>query len=79
MITTITTVTTVTTVAAIGISAVFSVAAVVALVAFLATKELASASNNGLPLRIAKLTTIGIFPLAIAFAVMVVVRVAPLL
>ncbi|MBI2850919.1 MAG: hypothetical protein HYX80_07780 [Chloroflexi bacterium] len=79
MITTVTTVTTITTVAAIGLGAAVSITAVIALVAFLATRELASASNNGFLLRVARLTSIGIIPLIITFAVIVAVKLAELL
>lgn len=76
MITTITTVTTVTTVAVLGIGTAVSIAAAIALVLFLAARELAGTSNSGVAVRIAKLATIGILPLLMAFAVMVAVKFA---
>ena len=79
MITTVTTVTTVTTIAALGITAAISIAAVTTLIAFLTTRELASTSNSPLPLRIAKFASVGILPLIIAFAVIVVVKIAEVL
>ena len=74
MITTITTVTTVTTVTVLGIGTAVSIAAAIALIAFLATRELAGAVVSGASTRIAKLATIGILPLLMAFAVIVTVR-----
>ncbi|MFC2014420.1 hypothetical protein ACFLUP_00315 [Chloroflexota bacterium] len=75
----ITTVTTVTTVAALGISAVMSVAAVITLIVFLTTRELAAASNYTLPSRIARFASVGILPLVIAFAVIVLVKIFDIL
>ncbi len=75
MITTITTVTTVTTIAVAGLTAAISIAAVVSLVAFLTTKELAGTGHFRSSLRIAKFVNIGILPLAIAFAVIVAVKI----
>ena len=79
MITTVTTVTTITTIAAMGISAVVSMAAVITLIVFLTTQELAGASNYALPLRIARFVSIGILPLIMAFAVIVIVKITELL
>ncbi len=47
------------------------VVAVVSLIALLASKELASASGSDFSLRIAEFLNVGIFPLLLAFAVMV--------
>ncbi len=71
----ITTVTTVTTVTVLGISAVMSVAAVITLIVFLTTRELAGASNHAQPLRVARFVSVGILPLIIAFAVIVIVKI----
>ena len=79
MITTVTTVTTVTTIAALGLTAAISIAAVATLMVFLATRELASTSNSPLSLRIARFTSVGILPLVIAFAAMLVVKIAEIL
>ena len=75
MITTVTTVTTITTVAALGLTGVVSVGAVVLLMLFLTAKELAGASNLGFPLRVAKFVSVGILPLVMVFAVVVVMKV----
>ena len=79
MITTVTTVTTVTTIAALGLTVTISVAAVATLIVFLTTRELASASNSSLSLRIARFASVGILPLVIAFAAIVVVKIAEVL
>jgi len=71
----VTTVTTVTTIAALGISAVFSVAAVIALIVFLTTRELAGNSNSSSSLRVARYASVGVLPLAIAFTIMVAIKV----
>ncbi len=75
----ITTVTTVTTIAALGLTAAISVAAVATLMVFLATRELASASNSPLSLRIARFASIGVLPLVITFAAIVVVKIIEVL
>ena len=75
MITTVTTVTTVTTIAVMGLTAAISIAAVVSLVAFLTTKELASAGHFRSSTRVAKFVNVGILPLAIAFAVIVAIKI----
>ena len=79
MITTVTTVTTVTTIAALGFTAAISIAAVVLLVLFLTTKELAAANRSGFSLRVAKFVSVGIIPLAIAFVVIVAMKIAEML
>jgi len=78
-ITTITTVTTVTTIAGMAIGAVISVVAVLTLLAFLTTRELAGASNSNVSLRLARITSTGILPLVMAFAVIVIVKIAEVL
>ena len=75
MITTVTTVTTVTTIAVAGLAAAISIAAVVSLIAFLTTKELAGTGHFKSSVRVAKFVNVGILPLAIAFAVIVIVQV----
>ena len=81
MISTVTTstVTTVTTIAAMGLTSVITIAAVVSLILFLSVKELANAAGSGTSLRIARSLSIGILPLAMAFAVIVATRIAEFL
>jgi len=79
VITTVTTVTTVTTIAAMGLAVVLSVAAVITLMVFLVIKELASTSRSPRPLRIAKFVSVGILPLVMAFAVIVIVDIAKII
>ncbi len=79
MITTVTTVTTVTTIAALGFTGIISIAAVVLLMLFLTTKELAGATSSGFSLRIAKFASVGILPLVMAFAVIVVLKIVEVL
>ena len=81
MITTITTstITTVTTIAAMGLTATISIAAVVALIGFLTTKELASASLSPSSQLIARFFSVGILPMAMAFAIIVAVKIAEVL
>ena len=78
MITTVTTamMLTVTTITALGLTAAISIAAIVSLIALLTTRELANAGGSGTSLRIAKFVSVGIVPLVIAFAVIVVLKVA---
>lgn len=78
MITTVT-VSTVTTMVAMGLTAVVTIAAVVSLLCFLVTRELASAHGSSTSLRVAKFLSVGILPLAMAFAVIVAVRIAEVL
>ena len=79
MITTVTTVTTTTMIAAMGLATALSIAAAVGLVIFLTTKELAGANRSGSSVRIAKFANVGILPLAIAFAIIVVIQIAGIL
>lgn len=81
MVTTVTTVTTVTvmTIAALGITATISIAAFVTLMVFLATRELASVGNSRFSLRIVKFASVGILPLVMAFATIIVVKIAEVL
>ena len=72
---TITTVTTVITIAALGLTAAMSIAAVVILIAFLTTKELAGSGGNGYSIRVGRFLSVGIIPLLMAFAVVVVVKI----
>ena len=76
---TITTVTTVITIAALGLTAAMSIAAVVILIAFLTTKELAGSGGNSSSLRVGRFLSVGIIPLLMAFAVVVVVKIAEVL
>lgn len=79
---TITTITTVTAIAAMGLSGAIGIGAVVSLILFLTTKELAGVAGSGsIPHlgkfhRIATFLNVGILPLLMAFAVIVVVTVA---
>tara|TARA_B100001971_G_C17747763_1_gene313903 strand:+ start:226 stop:474 length:249 start_codon:yes stop_codon:yes gene_type:complete len=77
MVTTVstTTVTTVTTIAAMGLTAVLSMSAAIILMLFLSTKELASVGISGFSMRVARYLSIGIVPLAMVFAVIVVVKI----
>lgn len=75
MITTVTTTTT-TTVMATGLTAAISIAAVASLIIFLTVRELVSASDSITATRIARFFGIGILPLAMTFAVIVVVKIA---
>ena len=77
--TTTTTVTTVSTIAAMGLTAAISMAAIVTLIGFLATRELAVASYSRPQQHIARFLGIGIIPLIMVFAVIVVVKIAEVL
>lgn len=81
MITTVTTstITTVTIMATMGLSITIGVATVITLIAFLTTKELVGASLSPSSRLVAKFLTIGILPMIMAFAVIVIVRIATLL
>ena len=79
MITTVTTVSTVTAIAALGLSSTVSLATVVTLIVFLGTRELASADHSRFYLRLAKAVSISIWTLAMAFAVILAVKIAELL
>ncbi len=79
MITTVTTVTTVTTIAAMGLTAAIGIAATAFLILFLATKELAGATNSSFMLRLSRALNVTILPLMIAFAVIVVTKIAEVL
>ena len=72
MIITVTT----TTVVAVDLTAAISIAAVVSLICFLTIRELVSASGSGTALRVARFFNVGILPLAMAFAVIVAVKIA---
>ncbi len=81
MITTVTTstITTVTIMATMGLSITIGVATVITLMALLTTKELVGASLSPSSRLVAKFLIIGILPLIMAFAVIVIVRIATLL
>ncbi len=74
-----TTVTTVSTIAAMGLTAAISMAAIVTLIGFLVTKELADASYSRPQQHIVKFLSIGILPLIIVFAIIVVVKITEVL
>ena len=69
-ITTITTITTTTTMIVFGVG--LGVVATIALIISLSAKELATAHNGSSPRLLAKSIDVGIVPLAIAFALIVV-------
>ena len=71
----VTTVTTVTTVTALGFAAAITSAAVVTLMLFLASQELAGAVNSRFSQRVVRFAGVGILPLVMAFAVIVVVKI----
>lgn len=75
MVTTVTTVTTVTAIAALGLTSGAGAVVIVTLIAFLASREVASAANSNLSLRIARFASVGTLPLAMAFTAIVVVRI----
>ncbi len=81
MITTVstTTVTTVTAIAAMGLTATLSVAATILLIFFLSTRELAAAKGSGTTLRISRFLSVGIVPLLIAFAVILIIQIFQIL
>lgn len=76
MITTVTTTVTTTTVMAMNLAAVISTVSVLGLIFFLTARELISARSSIIGSRIARFFSIGILPLAMTFAVIVVVRIA---
>ena len=78
MISTVT-ISTVTTVLVMGLTAVIGIVAVIALMLFLITRELASAHGSSTSLRVAKFLSVGILPLAMAFVVIVAVRIVEVL
>ena len=77
--TTTTTVTTVSTIAAMGLTAAISMAAIVTLIGFLSTRELAVASHSRPQQHIARFLSVGIIPLIMVFAVIVIVKIAEVL
>ena len=81
MITTVTTstITTVTIMATMGLSVTIGIATVITLLALLTTKELVGASLSPSSQLVAKFLTIGILPMIMAFAVIIIVRIATLL
>ena len=74
---TITTITTVTAIVGFGLA--LGVVAVVVLIGLLSAKELSSASGNSTHRLLARSLDVGIVPLAIAFAVIVAVKVVEIL
>lgn len=74
-VTTVTTISTITTISAFGMVAVLSIAAIITLIAFLATKELVSARADGSSQRIGRFLNVGITPLLMVFAVVVILAV----
>jgi len=61
--------------AAMGLTVAIGAAAVVSLIIFLTTKELASATHSNSSLRVAKFINVGILPLAIAFAAILITQI----
>ena len=74
---TVTTVTTVTTM--IGFGMVVGLVAVITLIALLGVRELAGVGHGSTPRLLAKSLDIGIVPLTIAFAMIVVIEVVRIL
>ena len=72
-------ITTVTTITAMGLTAAISAVTLATLMVFLATRELAGASNSRLSWRIARFASVGILPLVTVFAAIVIVRIAEVL
>ncbi len=81
MITTVTTstITSITTVTAMGFGMALGLVAVLALIAFLCARELAVVTDNRAYRLLVKSLNVGIVPLAVAFAVIVVVRIVEIL
>ena len=81
MITTVstTTVTTVTAIAAMGLTATLSLAATILLIFFLSTRELAAAKGSATTLRISRFLSIGIVPLLLTFAVIIIIQIIQIL
>ncbi len=81
MITTVstTTVTTVTAIAAMGLTATLSLAATILLIFFLSTREMAAAKGSGTSLRISRFLSIGIVPLLMTFAVIIIIQIIQIL
>lgn len=79
MITTVTTVSTITTIAALGLTSTTGIAVLATLILFLGTKELAGTGHSRFTLRLARLVSIGIWALAMTFAVILAVRISELL
>ena len=81
MITTITTgvISTISVTSVAGLTAAISIAAVVSLIFFLSTKEIASAGGSRTSLRIAKSVGVGILPLVMAVATIIVVKIVEVL
>ncbi len=78
--TTVSTVTTVTTIVTLGLTTVLGAAAAITLMIFLATRELANANRRStIALRIAKFASVGILPLIMAFATVVIVEITKIL
>jgi hypothetical protein len=81
MVSTVTssTISTITTTTGGTLAAAVAVVAVVALIGLLMTKELASATQSGKAGLIARFCDVGIFPLVVAFAVTVGIKVVQIL
>ena len=62
-----------------GLTAALSIAAIVTLIVFLTARELAGAGRSPRLLRIARFVGVGILPLVMAFAVIVIVDIANIL
>ena len=79
MITTVTTVSTITTIAALGLTSTTSIAVLATLIVFLGTKELAGTGHSLFALRLSRLVGIGIWALAMTFAVILAMKIPGLL
>ena len=78
-ISTITTISSVTTIAALGMATALSVAAAITLIGLLTTKELVSVRGNGSSQRIGRFLSVGIAPLLLVFATLVVTAIVGVL
>ena len=79
MITTIVTSTVTTVTTAVDFGMIFGLVAVIGLIAFLCARELAATSENSSHRSLAKFLDIGIIPLIIVFAMIVMMKVVEIL
>ncbi len=75
----VTSITTVTSIATLGTAAAVSIAAVAVLLIFLATRELAGTGKSRVSSRIARFASVGILPLVLAFATVIIVKITEIL
>ncbi len=79
MIATDTTIPTASIISAMGLTAALGIVAAVGLLTLLVTKELASTTGTVFTLRMAEFVNVGILPLTIAFAVIILGKMAEML